>query len=104
MAVKNMQKKSLHPERLTQSSQKNSINLSLGSMELLSQYFELSYDSLLEELLDPQLVEEGSAKRDYALGCLVSFHFQKLRFRGLFIITPLFRQMWKMLSYGSIRH
>jgi LysM repeat protein len=75
MAVKNMHKKSLEPERLAQSSQKNAINLSLGSMELLSQYFELSYEALLEELLDPQLVEEGFAKRDYALGCLVSFHY-----------------------------
>jgi hypothetical protein len=104
MAVKNMHKKSLEPERLAQSSQKNAINLSLGSMELLSEYFELSYEGLLEELLDSQLVEEGFAKRDYALGCLVSFHFDKLRFRELFILTPFLRQMWKMLSYGSIRH
>lgn len=45
------------------------------SVDLLCDYFEYSYGELLEELEKKELVEDGYMKRDYALACLVAFHY-----------------------------
>ena len=49
--------------------------VSSDSLELLSEYFEYSYEALLAELESKDLVEDGYTKRDYALACLVAFHY-----------------------------
>jgi hypothetical protein len=49
--------------------------VSSDGLELLSEYFEYSYEALLRELESKELVEDGYTKRDYALACLVSFHY-----------------------------
>ncbi len=55
----------------------------LTNSRLLSEYVESSYHQLLTILTDSELVEEGYAKRDLALGCLVSFyHFHIERALG----------------------
>lgn len=73
IALKNFQKKNHY----TSSNQqvKGSLFISLDSMDLLSEYFNYSYEKLLNELYDPTLVEDGYCKRDFALACLVSFHY-----------------------------
>ena len=68
---------------------KTPLFVSADSMELLSQYFDLSYASLIGELEDTHLVEDGYAKRDYALACLVSFHYLDISkaLSGVFLQT-----------------
>jgi hypothetical protein len=45
------------------------------SVEVICNYFTSSYEELLVELGNECLVEDGYAKRDYALACLVAFHY-----------------------------
>ena len=49
--------------------------ISGDSVEVLCNYFNASYEELLLELSNGCLVEDGYAKRDYALACLVAFHY-----------------------------
>jgi hypothetical protein len=49
--------------------------VSSSGIELLSEYFEYSYEQLRKELECKELVEDGYTKRDYALACLVAFHY-----------------------------
>jgi len=49
--------------------------VSLGNVELLSQFSLMSYEALIDFLGDRELVENGYRKRDLALASLVSFHF-----------------------------
>lgn len=53
---------------------KASYYVSASAVELLCDYFDYSYENLLYELANKQLVEDGFAKRDFALACLISFH------------------------------
>lgn len=48
--------------------------VSSSSVEVLSDFFRMSFQQLFEYLADDTLVEEGYRKRDYALACLVSYH------------------------------
>lgn len=48
---------------------------SSDSSGILSEYFETPYQELLLELSNKELVEDGYARRDYALACLVAFHY-----------------------------
>ena len=73
IALKNFQKKNHYTSSNHQV--KGSLFISLDSMDLLSAYFDYSYEKLLNELYDPTLVEDGYSKRDFALACLVSFHY-----------------------------
>lgn len=54
---------------------KNRAYISGDSVEVLCNYFNASYEELLIELGNGCLVEDGYAKRDYALACLVAFHY-----------------------------
>jgi len=49
--------------------------ISSSGMELLHEYFHYSYEELKNELERKELVEDGYAKRDYALACLVGLHY-----------------------------
>lgn len=49
--------------------------VSLSCREVLSEYFHLSFNQLLEELENRELVELGFTRRDLALACLVAFHY-----------------------------
>ncbi|MBM3192264.1 MAG: LysM peptidoglycan-binding domain-containing protein, partial [Chlamydiae bacterium] len=49
--------------------------ISGDGVEVLSGYFNAPYEELLLELNNKCLVEDGYAKRDYALACLVAFHY-----------------------------
>jgi hypothetical protein len=74
IAFKNVQKKPVKtPQALEYT--KAPLFVSSDSMELLSQYFDFPYERLIQELKDTHLVEDGYAKRDYALACLVSYHY-----------------------------
>ncbi len=44
------------------------------NLEVLSYYFAMSFDQLIQQLRDETLLEEGYRKRDLALSCLVAFH------------------------------
>ncbi len=46
----------------------------LNAAEVLSEFFEKNYDDLFRFLADDTLIEDGYKKRDFALGCLVTFH------------------------------
>lgn len=74
MTVKNFHKKEVITE-LSSDNYKPLSYISGDSLELLSEYFESSYESLIGELNSKDLVEDGYAKRDYALACLVAFHY-----------------------------
>lgn len=74
MALKNVHKKVEKPQGAF-TSYKAPLFVSSDSMEILSQYFDTSYERLIQELCDTSLVEDGYCKRDYALGCLVGFHY-----------------------------
>jgi len=50
------------------------VYISGTAVELLGEYFEYPYEELRKELESKELVEDGYAKRDYALACLVAFH------------------------------
>lgn len=69
--------KNIQRERLSASSfpeKERAAYISSTGVELLSEYFEYSYDQLCKELESKEWVEDGYAKRDYALACLVAFH------------------------------
>ncbi|PCI92874.1 hypothetical protein COB11_06420 [Candidatus Aerophobetes bacterium] len=53
---------------------KQAYYVSISGVELLCDYFNYSYEDLLIELNSKELVEDGYAKRDFSLACLVSFH------------------------------
>lgn len=74
IAFKNGSKKAQHSQPLVLAQKRLSFT-SADSMEILAEYFELSYARLVEELSDKTLVEDGYAKRDLALACLVSYHY-----------------------------
>ena len=46
----------------------------LTNVNYISYLSSLSYRELIALLADKQLIEEGYAKRDLALGCLVAYH------------------------------
>lgn len=75
MTFKNLRKeKQLVAMQPTEEGVRLTYASSLG-VELLSEYFDYSYDQLRKELENKELVEDGYAKRDYALACLVAFHY-----------------------------
>lgn len=53
---------------------KQAYYVSISGVELLCEYFDYGYEDLLMELGSKELVEDGYAKRDFALSCLVAFH------------------------------
>lgn len=75
MTVKNFYKKDVVIEPSSIEIHKPISYVSSDSLELLSEYFECSYERLLSELESKDLVEDGYTKRDYALACLVAFHY-----------------------------
>jgi len=74
IAFKNVQKKPVKTPQTLEIT-KAPLFVSSDSMELLSQYFDFPYERLILELKDTHLVEDGYTKRDYALACLVSYHY-----------------------------
>ncbi|MBM3201686.1 MAG: hypothetical protein FJZ56_04680, partial [Chlamydiae bacterium] len=48
---------------------------SLTNATVIRTFFAYSYQDLLRELVDTQLVEYGYTRRDLALACLVQFHY-----------------------------
>ncbi len=70
-------KKNIQPTEISQKKSENIAKpfyVSTSSVEILSNFFEESYESLFRYLGDDTLVEDGYRKRDFALACLVSFH------------------------------
>lgn len=49
--------------------------VSSSAVEVLSLFFEEDYEKLCQHLTDDSLVEDGYRKRDFALACLISFHY-----------------------------
>ena len=75
ITYKNSNPKVLLPQKnYTIKEKKNAYYVSISGVELLCDYFNYSYESLLTELSSKELVEDGYSKRDFALACLAGFH------------------------------
>lgn len=75
ITYKNANPKTLLPQKnYATKENRDAYYVSISGVELLCEYFDYSYESLLTELSSKELVEDGYAKRDFALACLVGFH------------------------------